>query len=74
MKAKVAAERIKSFLLDESGQDLIEYGLLAAFIGTVGIVAWANIGVNIGLKYSSWDSGVQTLSACTPDPGGAGCP
>ena len=77
MKAKLAAERLQAFLLDESGQDLIEYGLLSAFIGVVGILAWYNIGGAIGGKYAGWDSGVQTLSACTPDPavnGGGGCP
>jgi Flp pilus assembly pilin Flp len=77
MKAKLAAEQLKAFLLDESAQDLIEYGLLSAFIGVVGIIAWYNIGTAIGVKYSGWDSGVQTLSTCTPDPvvnGGGGCP
>ena len=31
------------FLRDECGQDIIEYALLAAFIGTAGAVAWLNI-------------------------------
>jgi Flp pilus assembly pilin Flp len=65
------------FLLDESGQDLIEYALLTAFIGFAGIFVWTNIMATIGTKYSGWDSGVQGLSACTPDPqasGGGGCP
>lgn len=61
-------------LHDESGQDVIEYALLTAFIGTVGVLAWQNIGSGIGSAYSGWDTGVQSLSACTPDPGGAGCP
>ena len=63
-----------SFLRDESGQDLIEYGLLTAFIGFAGIFVWTNISAVIGAKYSGWDTGVQGLSACTPDPGGGGCP
>jgi len=65
------------FLVDESGQDLIEYALLSALIGVVGVLAWLNIKSGIGSAYSSWDSGVQNLSACTPDPvasGGGGCP
>jgi pilus assembly protein Flp/PilA len=61
-------------LRDEGGQDLIEYALLAAFIGVVGILAWTNIQTGIGRAYTGWDSGVKTLSSCTPDPGGAGCP
>ncbi len=62
------------FLREDSGQDILEYGLLGALIGTVGILAWQNIGTGINKAYSGWDTGVQTLSACTPDPGGGGCP
>ena len=29
---------IRSFVLDESGEDLIEYGLLAAFVAAVALV------------------------------------
>ena len=58
---------------EDCGQDIIEYALLAAFIGVVGIAAWQSIGVGIGNAYSGWDTGVQDLSRCTPDPGGAGC-
>jgi len=67
---------IKQFLLDDSGQDLIEYGLLTALIGLVGVLAWTNIRAGIGIKYSGWGTGVQNVSQCTPDPialGGA-CP
>jgi Flp pilus assembly pilin Flp len=61
---------------DESGQDIIEYALLGAFIATVGIVAWESVGVKIQAAYTGWDSGVQNLSSCTPNPiasGGGGC-
>jgi len=62
-------------LLDESGQDLIEYALLTAFIGFAGVFVWTNIMALIGAKYSGWDTGVQGLGACTPDPvTGNGCP
>jgi Flp pilus assembly pilin Flp len=30
---------IRSFVRDEKGEDLIEYGLLAAFVAAVGILA-----------------------------------
>jgi Flp pilus assembly pilin Flp len=68
------AHMLVRFLLDESGQDVIEYALLTAFIGFAGMFVWTNIMTTIGTKYSGWDTGVQNLSACTPDPGGAGCP
>ena len=58
---------------DDSGQDVLEYALLGAFIATVGIVAWESIGVRIAAAYTGWDSGVQSLSSCTPNPGGGGC-
>ena len=47
---------------------MVEYALLAAFIGTVGILAWQSIGVGIGAAYLGWDTGVQGLSS-PPDPG-----
>jgi len=57
---------------EEDGQDLIEYGLLGALIGIVGIVAWVNVGSAIFTTYGSWDTNVQNVSATTPDPISAG--
>jgi Flp pilus assembly pilin Flp len=64
---------IKRLLFEDDGADIIEYALLSAFIGTVGILVWQSIGVGIFNAYAGWDTGVQDLSKCTPDPGGAGC-
>ncbi len=64
---------LQRFLDDEDGQDLIEYALLSALIGIVGAVIWINIAAAIGIAFAGWDTGVQGLSACTPDPGGGGC-
>ena len=66
---------VLDFLRDENGQDLIEYALLTAFIGLVGAVTWVNIQNGIASAYTGWGSGVQSLSACTPDPiaNGGGC-
>ena len=60
---------VTRFLSDDQGADLIEYALLAAFIGTVGIVAWQSIGTGIFNAYEGWDGGVQKLYS-PPDPGG----
>ena len=49
------------FAIEDTGQDLIEYGLLGAVIGTVGILAWEAVRVELGSKYQNWDSGVQDL-------------
>jgi Flp pilus assembly pilin Flp len=60
-------------LLDDTGQDLIEYALLGALIGVVAILTWQQIATAIGVGYGAADAGVQNLSSCTPDPGGGGC-
>ncbi len=62
----------RCFIFDDRGQDLIEYALLGAFIGIVGIVAWTTVGSAISTTYGGWDTNVQGLSATTPDPIGSG--
>ena len=61
------------FLEDECGADVIEYALLAGAIGLAAVAAWNVIPGKIAGAYSGWDSGVQNLSDCTPNPGGGGC-
>lgn len=65
---------LRQLIEGEDAQDLIEYALLSMFIGVVCVVAWTNISTGIGIAYAGWDGGVQSLSSCTPDPGGLGCP
>jgi len=38
---------IKRLLGEDDGADIIEYALLSALIGTVGILVWQSIGVGI---------------------------
>ena len=64
---------LRRFLTGDDGQDLIEYALLSSLIGVVGVLAWNNIVAGILAAYTGWDTGVQGISACTPDPGGGGC-
>lgn len=52
----------------------MEYALLTGLIALVGVFLWTNIRTGLGNAYSGWDTGVQNLSSCTPDPGGGGCP
>ena len=59
---------------DESGQDLVEYALLGALIGIASILTWQLVVIAVGNAYTAADGGVQAVSACTPDPGGGGCP
>ena len=64
---------VRRFLTENDGADLIEYALLSAFIGVCAVAAWINIPPHIATAYTNWDAGVQTISSCTPDPGGGGC-
>ncbi len=52
---------------EEKGQDLIEYGLLAAIIGIAGSLVLPLIGPKMAAAFQSW--GVNTYNAWQPpDP------
>ncbi len=63
---------LRRLLVDDTGQDLIEYALLAGLIGTVSVLVWQVIGAGIGSGYIGWDSQVQSLSITPPEPSGGG--
>ena len=54
----------RRFLVDESGQDLVEYGLLAAIIGLAGSLVLPQIGPKMGNAFSNW--GGQVYNAWQP--------
>ena len=54
------------FLRDESAQDIVEYGYLAAFVGAAGIVIWASIVGLLGAHYDAVNHGVQDLWEYAP--------
>lgn len=62
---------LDAFLKDEHGQDLIEYALLASFIGLVGIVAFSAIETAIGSTYVAWNNN-ENNNWQMPDPGSGG--
>lgn len=51
-------ELVKSFLNDESGQDLIEYALVAAIIALGAIVAMSTLATNIATEFNNVGSSV----------------
>ena len=53
----------KNFVQDESGQDLIEYALLAGFISLVAVVAITNVGTGVNTVYGNIDTQVQAIPA-----------
>jgi Flp pilus assembly pilin Flp len=62
---------LRKLLLDDAGQDLIEYALLAALIGTVSVLVWQVIAADMGSGYIGWDTHIQGLST-PPEPSGGG--
>ena len=58
----------KNFVQDESGQDLIEYALLAGFISLVAVVAITNVGTGVNTVYGNINGQVAAI----PGAGGGG--
>jgi Flp pilus assembly pilin Flp len=60
--------RTAELIRSRSGQDLVEYALLAALVGTVAVAAIPNIETAISTAYSFWNTGTQDLWR-PPNPG-----
>jgi Flp pilus assembly pilin Flp len=60
---------LDSLLKSERGQDLIEYALLTASFGIIGIATWPLIVTAVGTAYRNLDTRSQNLWV-PPDPGG----
>jgi len=60
---------LRAFVVDERGQDVIEYGLLSALFGIVSLVVWISIQDTLRQAYIAYDTDVQDLWE-SPDPGG----
>lgn len=52
---------IARVVLQDDGQDLIEYALLSAFIGLAGALAFNLIGTAMNTTYGSWNAGINSL-------------
>jgi len=61
---------LRAFVVDERGQDLLEYVLLSLFIGLAGIAALNAIGVSVGAWFGSSNTSVNGLWA-SPNPSGS---
>ena len=48
-------------LLDESGQDIVEYGLLASIIAIAGILFLPTIATKMGANFGNWGTQVYNL-------------
>ena len=47
---------LKKLVVEESGQDLIEYALLAGFISLIAVTALTSIGTGVRTTYENIDS------------------
>ena len=69
-KMSIAAMVFVRLLEDESGQDLIEYGLLAAIFGLGAFLVWPSIVPKIGNAFSQWGTTGMSPIWFPPDPAG----
>ena len=58
---------IKRLIVEQDGQDLIEYALLTGAVGFAGAAALDALGVAINSTYTTWDTNVNDLWE-VPDP------
>lgn len=59
---------LERLLIEEDGQDIVEYALLVAFVGLTAMAAWLAIQNALNGAYGRMDTRQQNLSAVTPDP------
>jgi Flp pilus assembly pilin Flp len=56
-------EIVKSFVREEEGQDIVEYGLLLGFVGLVAFAAIAVVSGNVKTLWSNISSDTSTAAA-----------
>ena len=50
----------RQLLTDESGQDLIEYGLLTGIVVAIGVTVFTSINDKMADAYGNWGTEIQT--------------
>ncbi len=58
---------LRRLIHEDTGQDLVEYGLLGACVVLASVAVWQLIARAVGLAYGGYDSNVQELWI-PPDP------
>lgn len=59
---------LRRLLFDEDGQDVIEYALLTASVGLMGIATWPLVAAGIGATYQRLNTQTQDVWE-VPNPG-----
>ncbi|MFN0107561.1 MAG: Flp family type IVb pilin [Blastocatellia bacterium] len=57
--------KLKNFLKDESGQDVVEYSLLIVLIGTVALIYLTGLGLNITTLLQNIGAKLELVSDTT---------
>jgi pilus assembly protein Flp/PilA len=60
--AENAMRWLRRLAIGEEGQDLIEYGLLAAFISVAVVTAVGNIGTSLNTAFQSFAEGTEDFA------------
>jgi Flp pilus assembly pilin Flp len=60
---------LRQLVFDETGQDLLEYGLLAGIVGIAGYLSFPVIKAGMDAAYTRWTAGAYN-QWCPDDPGG----
>ena len=62
----------RRLIVDESGQDLIEYGLLTGIVVAIGVAVFTSINDRMADAYGDWGAEIQTnwvpAPALPPEP------
>jgi len=53
------AELARRLVVEEDGQDLIEYGLLTGIVLAIGILIFTTISTKMGAAYEDWGDQIQ---------------
>lgn len=61
---------VAQFVVDDRGQDLIEYALLSGLVGTAGLLILPEIANQMNNTYTHWVAAVNDASGEPCPPGG----
>ena len=63
----VRLSTLRRLVAEDSGQDMIEYALLSAFIGLAGVTVFSGMGGTMQTAYNAWVNNADA-AADMPDP------
>ena len=65
----VRLSTLRRLVVEQDGQDLIEYALLSAFIGLAGVAVFSGMGGTMKTAYDAWIANANSDAVVTmPDP------